>query len=99
MSMQQPLFQDIRVRQAIRLLIDYQGLNDVVMPHYGVNNQRPMQLGLPARLEDPGYRLAVAEAKRLLAAAGPAAGYMMRIRSLTNAPSKRKRVVAGTGVA
>ncbi len=48
LSMQQPLFQDIRVRQAIRLLIDYQGINDVVMPHYGVINQRPMQLGLPS---------------------------------------------------
>ena len=86
MSMQQPLFQDIRVRQAIRLLIDYQGINDVVMPHYGVINQRPLQLGLPARLDDPGYRLDVAEAKRLLAAAGHTEGFKVTIRSLTDPP-------------
>jgi len=86
MSMQQPLFQDIRVRQAIRSLIDYQGINDVVMPHYGVINQRPLQLGLPARLDDPGYRLNVAQAKRLLAAAGHAEGFKVSIRSLTDPP-------------
>lgn len=86
MSMQQPLFQDIRVRQAIRLLIDYRGINDVVMPHYGVINQRPLQLGLQARLEDPGYRLDVAEAKRLLAAAGHGEGFKISIRSLTDPP-------------
>ena len=86
MSMQQPLFQDIRVRQAIRLLIDYQGINDVVMPHYGVINQRPLQLGLAARLDDPGYRLDVAQAKRLLSAAGHADGFKITIRSLTDPP-------------
>ncbi|MCG6574066.1 ABC transporter substrate-binding protein [Pseudomonas sp. AF32] len=86
MSMQQPLFQDIRVRQAIRLLIDYQGINEVVMPHYGVLNQRPLQLGLAARLPDPGYRLDVAEAKRLLAAAGHGDGFKISIRSLTDPP-------------
>ncbi|RMR01503.1 Dipeptide ABC transporter, periplasmic dipeptide-binding protein [Pseudomonas savastanoi pv. glycinea] len=86
LSMEQPLFQDIRVRKAIRLLIDYQGINDVVMPHYGVANQRPLQLGLAARLDDPGYRLNVQEAKRLLAEAGHENGFTITLRSLTDSP-------------
>ncbi|OPG74788.1 hypothetical protein B1218_36285, partial [Pseudomonas ogarae] len=40
MRMQQRLLQDIRVGQARRLLIDYQGAKGVVMPDYGVINQR-----------------------------------------------------------
>ncbi|RMW16038.1 Dipeptide ABC transporter periplasmic dipeptide-binding protein, partial [Pseudomonas syringae pv. tagetis] len=86
LSMEQPLFQDIRVRQAIRALIDYQGINTVVMPHYGLINQRPLQLGLAARLDDPGYALNVAEAKRLLAEAGHPDGFRITIRSLTDSP-------------
>ncbi|EPN62155.1 dipeptide ABC transporter, periplasmic dipeptide-binding protein, partial [Pseudomonas syringae pv. actinidiae ICMP 19079] len=86
LSMEQPLFQDIRVRQAIRALIDYQGINNVVMPHYGVINQRPLQLGLAARLDDPGYALNVAEARRLLAEAGHPNGFKITIRSLTDSP-------------
>ncbi|WP_163027340.1 ABC transporter substrate-binding protein, partial [Pseudomonas viridiflava] len=86
LSMEQPLFKDIRVRQAIRSLIDYQGINNVVMPHYGVINQRPLQLGLPARLDDPGYALNVAKAKRLLAEAGYPDGFRITIRSVTDSP-------------
>lgn len=86
LSMEHPLFQDIRVRQAIRALIDYQGINKVVMPHYGVINQRPLQLGLAARLDDPGYALNVAEASRLLAEAGHPNGFKITIRSLTDSP-------------
>ncbi|EPN51333.1 peptide ABC transporter substrate-binding protein, partial [Pseudomonas syringae pv. actinidiae ICMP 18807] len=58
----------------------------VVMPHYGVINQRPLQLGLAARLDDPGYALNVAEAKRLLAEAGHPNGFKITIRSLTDSP-------------
>ncbi|MBD8493091.1 ABC transporter substrate-binding protein [Pseudomonas syringae] len=86
MSMEQPLFKDIKVRQAVRSLIDYEGINNVVMPHYGIINQRPMQLGLQARLDDPGYRLNVAQAKRLLAEAGYPEGFKITIRSLTDSP-------------
>ncbi|RRV04562.1 ABC transporter substrate-binding protein [Pseudomonas sp. v388] len=86
LSMEQPLFQDVRVRQAVRSLIDYQGINQVVMPHYGLINQRPLQLGLAARLDDPGYALNVAQAKRLLAEAGYPNGFDISIRSLTDSP-------------
>ncbi len=86
MSMEQPLFKDIKVRQAVRSLIDYEGINNVVMPHYGIINQRPLQLGLQARLDDPGYRLNVAQAKRLLAEAGYPEGFKITIRSLTDSP-------------
>jgi peptide/nickel transport system substrate-binding protein len=86
LSMEQPLFQDPKVRQAVRMLIDYQGINKVVMPHYGVINQRPLQLGLGARLDDPGYKLDVARAKKLLAEAGHPDGFKITIRSLTDSP-------------
>ncbi len=67
MSMKQPEFAKQQVREAVRNLIDYQGIDQQVMPHYGTLNQQPMQLGLAARLPDPGYTMDVAKAKALLA--------------------------------
>lgn len=61
-SVKDPKFADKRVRQAIRNLIDYDGINKTVMPNYGIYHQRP-QLGLPATLPNPGYKLDVAAAK------------------------------------
>ncbi|MFV3406273.1 MULTISPECIES: ABC transporter substrate-binding protein [Pseudomonas] len=86
MSMKQPPFANQKVREAVRNLIDYQGLDEQVMPHYGTLNQRPMQLGLEARLPDPGYRLNVAKAKALLAEAGYPQGFSTTIRTLSEPP-------------
>lgn len=86
MNLKQPPFDDVRVRKAIRSLIDYQGINQVVMPHYGLLNQRLLPLGLAARLDDPGYSLKVDEAKALLAEAGYPDGFKVSIRVLTEPP-------------
>lgn len=86
LSMKQPPFDDIRVRKAVRSLIDYQGLDKVVMPYYGTLNQRPMQLGLEARLPDPGYTMDVDAAKALLAEAGYEKGLKTTIRTLAEPP-------------
>ncbi|MEN9890415.1 MAG: hypothetical protein RLY78_710 [Pseudomonadota bacterium] len=79
-------FADKRVRLALRQLIDHEGINKTVMPHYGVLHQRPVQRGLPAVLPNPGYRLDVAAAKKLLAEAGLASGFKTTIRAVAEPP-------------
>ncbi len=80
-------FTDERVRRAVlRHLIDFQGVADGVLPFYGELQQRPVPPGLPASLPQPGYRLDVAEARRLLAEAGLAGGFDTTIRVIAEAP-------------
>lgn len=86
-SAKDPKFADQRVRQAVlRHLIDFDGINRTVMPHYGVYHQRPVPLGLPATLAEPGYRLDVAAAKKLLAEAGHPNGFKTTIRVVAESP-------------
>ncbi|MDQ8021320.1 MAG: ABC transporter substrate-binding protein [Moraxellaceae bacterium] len=86
MSVKDSKFADKRVRQAIRSLIDYDGINTTVMPNYGILHQRPVQMGLPATLPNPGYKLDVAGAKKLLAEAGQPNGFKTTIRVLSDPP-------------
>ncbi|KKW66905.1 ABC transporter substrate-binding protein [Lampropedia cohaerens] len=81
-----PPFADRQVRQAVRALIDYDGINRTIMPHYGVLHQRPVPLGLPATLPQPGYKLDVAKARALLAQAGYPEGFDTTIRVLAESP-------------
>lgn len=85
-SMKDARFADRRVRLALRKLIDYQGINRAIMPNYGVSHQRPVMIGLAATLPDPGYRLDVAGARKLLAEAGYAQGFRTTIRVLSDPP-------------
>lgn len=86
-SAKDPKFADKRVRQAIlRNLVDFDGINNAVMPHYGVLHQRPVPLGLPATLPEPGYKLDVAAAKKLLAEAGVPNGFKTTIRVVAESP-------------
>ncbi|MDI7126163.1 ABC transporter substrate-binding protein, partial [Klebsiella pneumoniae] len=70
MSMKEAHFANPKVREAVRYLIDYQGINKALMPGYGVLHQRPIKAGMPSTLPDPGYKLDVARAKKLLAEGG-----------------------------
>ena len=86
-SMRDPKYSNIKVRQAIRLLIDYEGINKTIMPNYGFFHQRPIQAGLPATLPDnQGYKLDVAAAKKLLAEAGYPNGFKTIIHVLSDLP-------------
>nr|WP_272214536.1 ABC transporter substrate-binding protein [Marinicella sp. W31]MDC2880157.1 ABC transporter substrate-binding protein [Marinicella sp. W31] len=56
MSMQEEEFQDPKVREAVRHLIDYEGINDTILPFYGDLYQRPIPAGLPGALPNPMYQ-------------------------------------------
>ncbi|WP_031520785.1 ABC transporter substrate-binding protein [Siccibacter colletis] len=86
MSMKEAHFANPKVREAVRYLIDYQGINKALMPGYGVLHQRPIQSGMAATLPNPGYRLDIPRAKKLLAEAGYPDGFDTTLRVLADQP-------------
>lgn len=86
MSMKEAHFANPKVREAVRYLIDYQGINKALMPGYGVLHQRPIKAGMPSTLPDPGYRLDIPRAKKLLAEAGYPDGFDTTLRVLADQP-------------
>lgn len=86
MSMKEPHFANPKVREAVRYLIDYQGINKALMPGYGVLHQRPVKAGMPSTLPDPGYTLDIPRAKKLLAEAGYPQGFDTTLRVLADQP-------------
>lgn len=86
MNMKEAQFANPKVREAIRYLIDYDGINKALMPGYGVLHQRPIKAGMPSTLPDPGYQLDIAKAKTLLAEAGYPEGFDTTIRVLSDQP-------------
>jgi peptide/nickel transport system substrate-binding protein len=74
-SMKDERFANPKVREALRYLIDYQGINAAIMPYYGQEHQRPIATGFLGELPDPGYTLDVEKAKALLAEAGHPDGF------------------------
>lgn len=85
-SMEDERYQNPLVREALRYLIDYEGLNKAVLPYFGRFHQRPIQAGLMGVLEDPGYTLDVERARALLAEAGYPDGFSTSLRALSDAP-------------
>jgi len=86
MSMKEAHFANPKVREAVRYLIDYQGINKALMPGYGVLHQRPIKAGMPSTLPDPGYKLDIPRAKKLLAEAGYPDGFDTTLRVLADQP-------------
>ncbi|MEG1213109.1 MAG: ABC transporter substrate-binding protein [Leclercia sp.] len=86
MSMKESHFANPKVREAVRYLIDYQGINKALMPGYGVLHQRPIKAGMPSTLPDPGYKLDIARAKKLLEEAGYPDGFDTTLRVLADQP-------------
>jgi peptide/nickel transport system substrate-binding protein len=85
-SMKDERFANPKVREALRLLIDYEGLNKAVMPYYGELHQRPLSSGVLGLLPDQGYALDVEKAKALLAEAGYPDGFSTTLRVLSEDP-------------
>ena len=85
-SMKDERFANKKVREALRYLIDYEGLDKAVMPYYGKLHQRPLSTGVLGALPDEGYKLDVAKAKALLAEAGYPEGFKTTLRVLSEDP-------------
>ena len=85
-SMKDERFANPKVREALRYLIDYKGINEAIMPFYGQPHQRPIQTGFLGEMADPGYTLDVEKAKALLAEAGYPDGFKVTLRALSDAP-------------
>lgn len=82
-SMEDERYANPKVREALRYLIDYEGINGAIMPYFGVAKQRPINSGAFALLPDPGYTLDVEKAKDLLAEAGYPDGFDTTLRVIS----------------
>lgn len=82
-SMKDERFAKPKVREALRYLIDYEGINDTIMPFFGVKRQRPINSGAFSAMEDPGYKVDIVKAKQLLAEAGYPDGFDTTIRVIS----------------
>lgn len=82
-SAQDEKFADPKVREALRYLIDYDGINGAIMPYFGIERQRPVNSFMFAALEDPGYELDVEKARALLAEAGYPDGFDTTLRVIS----------------
>ncbi|MDO1583063.1 ABC transporter substrate-binding protein [Rhizobium oryzicola] len=85
-SMKDERFANRKVREALRYLIDYKGLDQAVMPYYGKLHQRPLSSGFMGSLPDQGYTLDIPKAKALLAEAGYPNGFQTTLRVLSEDP-------------
>ncbi|MGF9567502.1 ABC transporter substrate-binding protein [Neorhizobium sp. BT27B] len=82
-----------KLREAILKLIDFDGLNRTVMPYFGVRHLSPIQIGLAKDPYDPGLKMDVEAAKKLLVEAGYADGIDLTIRTLSEPPFDNLAIV------
>lgn len=85
-SMKDERFANRKVREALRYMIDYKGINDAIMPYYGTLHQRSLSTGVMGSLPDQGFTLDIPKAKALLAEAGYPNGFQTTLRVLSEDP-------------
>jgi peptide/nickel transport system substrate-binding protein len=86
MSEEHERFRDARVREAVRHLVDYEGINDTILRHYGEIWQGPLAPNRPAAIPSPGWEFDPEYARELLAEAGYPDGFDTTIRVLSDTP-------------
>ncbi|MFT8243570.1 ABC transporter substrate-binding protein [Roseomonas sp. BN140053] len=79
-------FDDPRVREAMKWLIDYQGMERTVMRNLGRVHQNFVASGWLGAVQDNPYKLDVPRAKALLAEAGHADGFSFRFTAYNSKP-------------
>jgi peptide/nickel transport system substrate-binding protein len=75
-----------QVRQALKYLVDYQGIADTIMAGQGTIHQAFLPKGFLGALEDKPFSLDVAKAKQLLADAGLADGFTVTMDTANKSP-------------
>ncbi len=86
MNMRNPHFAKPEVREAMKYLIDYAAIGDVLIKHIGVVNQNFLPQGLLGASNVNPYKLDVDKAKALLAKAGLPNGFKVTIDMSTIQP-------------
>ena len=81
-----PILGDPDVVQAMRYLVDYEGMEKSFLAGQFVTHQAFWPAGLWGALEETPYKLDVAKGKELLAKAGHGDGFTVRIDTLNAAP-------------
>ena len=75
-----------QVRQALKYLVDYQGMADTIMAGQGAIHQAFLPKGFLGALNDTPFKLDVAKAKQLLAEAGLPDGFSVTMDTANKSP-------------
>ncbi|MBP0443171.1 ABC transporter substrate-binding protein [Roseomonas sp. SSH11] len=86
MNQKNPILAKPQVRQAIKMAIDYEGIQRNIVPNNYAVHQAFLPEGLPGALTEKPFRMDVAVAKRLLAEAGHADGFECSLDFFSGAP-------------
>jgi peptide/nickel transport system substrate-binding protein len=86
LNQKNPTLAKPEVREALKWLIDYEGLEQNLLAGTYVQHQSFLPQGFPGAIADKPYRLDVARAKDLLAKAGLANGFNLSMDVRTSAP-------------
>jgi peptide/nickel transport system substrate-binding protein len=87
MNMKVKALADPKVRRALKLLIDYQGIGRNVLKNTKKVHQTILAAGFESAISDTPYKLNIEEAKRLLAEAGYAKGLQLTLDVRNVSPS------------
>jgi len=86
MNQKHPILSKPGVRQAIKMAIDYEGIQRNIVPFNYAVHQAFLPEGLPGALTEKPFRLDVAAARRLMAEAGHAEGFECSFDFFSGAP-------------